>query len=73
MAVRAKFNVDRISRVSADGFEIVLTPVMSGLKENESFYRWTPGGEIKLMTVSAESVKEFEYGKPYYIDFTEAE
>ncbi len=73
MAVRAKFNVVRLSQISSDGYEIVLTPVTSGSKENESFYRWTPSDEIKLMTVNEEAVKEFEYGKPYYIDFTKAE
>lgn len=65
--------VVRISQVSIDGYEIVLTPVTSGSKENESFYRLTPGGQINLMTVNSDAVKEFEYGKPYYIDFTKAE
>lgn len=35
--MRARFTVVRISQVSADGYEIVLTPVTSGSKENESF------------------------------------
>ena len=73
MTVRAKFTVYRIAQVSADGYEIVLVPVTSGSKENEEFYKYTPSGEIKLMTVNVEAAKQFEYGKPYYIDFTKAE
>lgn len=78
MSVRAKFKVGRISQVdgghsSAISTMINLYPVTSGSPENEKFYRYTPSGSIELSTVNAEAAKNFELGKEYYVDFTEAE
>lgn len=74
--VRAKFKVESITPL-VGGDErptpeatIRLRPVVSGSKENEAFYRWTPGGEIVLSTVNGNAVKHFEVGKEYYVDFT---
>lgn len=50
-----------------------LHPVTSGSDENKQFFRWTPGGEISLGTVSKEAGEYFKIGKEYYVDFTEVE
>lgn len=71
-AVRAKFRVESIIKRQS-GSTIELWPVTSGSKENEQFYRYTPGGRIELSTVNDEAAKRFEVGKEYYIDFTPAE
>lgn len=46
-------------------------PVTSGSPENESFFKWTPGGKLELSTVNPEAAKQFVPGKQYYIDITE--
>ena len=76
--VRAKFKVIRIER--SEGWNnineiqtIVLTPVTGGSPENDTFYAATPSGEIKLATVNAKAVKEFDLGAEFYVDFTLAE
>lgn len=68
--VRAKFVVVAIDLVAG---RITLNPVTSGSKENEEFYKYTPGGQIVLDTINEEAIKGFEIGMEYYVDFTKAE
>ena len=76
---RAKFkcvNVDRkgVDENSRDAnADIRFEPVTCGSKENEEFFKWTPGGVIQLSCVNPAVNKQFEAGKEYYIDFTPAE
>lgn len=75
--VRAKFVVDSVTPNGQEseenkGSTVVLTPVYGGSPENESFYKWTPGGSIQLSTINEEAAKQFEVGKEYYVDFTPA-
>lgn len=72
MSVRAKFKVIE-KAITENGEKIKLTPVISGSPENESFFKWTPFGQIEIGTVNPEAAKQFEVGKQYYIDFTKAE
>jgi hypothetical protein len=55
-----------------DASKITLSPVTSGSDENKAFYKWTPGGSIELSTVNTEASKQFDPGKEFYVDFTEA-
>lgn len=77
MNTRAKFIVE--SRTELPGsqgnpiFIINMKPVTSGSKENDSFFKWTPGGSLVLQTVNAQSAEQFKPGKQFYLDFTEAE
>jgi hypothetical protein len=77
MAVRAKFKVvskEPSGGPGAEGCETVkLEPVTSGSAENESFYKWTPGGSISLSTVNVAAAQQFVVGQEYYVDFTPAE
>lgn len=72
MTVRAKFSVQSVLH-SVSGATVTLTPVVSGSKENESFYKYTPGGKIELSTVNPEAAAQFSPGKEFYIDFSPAE
>lgn len=72
MAVRAKFKVETVTH-NVSGAVVSLTPVVSGSKENESFYKYTPGGKVELSTINLEAAKQFIPGKEFYIDFTPAE
>ena len=77
MPLRAKFTVDSIVPISdtdpSEGATIHLSPVSTGSEENESFYKYTPAGNMELTTVDYNAVKQFEVGKSYYLDFTPAE
>lgn len=80
MSVRAKFKVTRLE-LSKNGSELMTTVVMNPVygkvddpeDENGKFYRYTPGGEIKLATVNENASSYFTIGNLYYIDFTIAE
>lgn len=75
--VRAKFTCtgkehNKATEEQNEGFTISFTPVYTGSKENEEFYKWTPGGNIMLSTVNPKAAEQFEQGKEYYVDFTPA-
>lgn len=69
MNVRAKFRCESIEPQTG-GKVVTLRPVVSGSAENESFYRYTPWGEIKLGTVNEAAAAQFVEGAEYYVDFT---
>jgi hypothetical protein len=69
---RCKFYCESVSNY-VSGSSIVLRPVITGSFENDNFYKYTPGGELKLEVVSVEVAKQFEPGKEYYIDISPVE
>jgi hypothetical protein len=69
--VRAKFKVQSTATTESGTFA-TLVPVISGSKENEEFFKYTPSGEIKIGTINPEAAKQFVPGKLFYVDFTEA-
>jgi hypothetical protein len=72
-SVRAKFFVTDIEENTEDGSAtITLAPVVGGSSENDSFYKYTPGGSISLSTINAAAARQFQSGKEYYVDFTPA-
>lgn len=73
--VRAKFLVgsnepNNAVREEDKGNIVKLNAVTSGSPENESFFKWTPGGTIVLETINPEAAKEFIPGAEMYVDFT---
>lgn len=79
MTVRAKFKVTRLSqsehwdKTKGAIHSVHLTPVVSGSAENAAFYAATPGGEIKLDTISDAAAAQFTLGAEVYVDFTPAD
>lgn len=76
--VRAKFRCtgkvhNQATSEQDEGYSISLTPVVGGSKENEEFYKWTPGGSVLLSTVNPAAAEKFEEGKEFYVDFTPAD
>lgn len=69
---RCKF-VCRDKKIDENGATIYMSPVTSGSKENDEFFRYTPAGEIRIGIVSLETARQFEEGKEYYIDISPAE
>jgi len=72
MSVRAKFTCDKKTLSDEQG-EVLFRPVTTGSPENKSFFKFTPGGEIKLTVVNPSALAQFEEGKAYYVDFTDAD
>jgi hypothetical protein len=72
--VRAKFKVTKSEPASGgSGFTITMYPVVSGSKENDEFYKWTPGGQLLLSTVNIAVADQLIEGQEYYIDISKAE
>lgn len=70
--VRCKFRCESKTQY-ANGYEVKFTPVTHGSPENESFFKWTPSGEMRFGTLNEESAAQFEPGKEYYIDISPAQ
>lgn len=70
--MRAKFKVAAITHME-NGAEIRMQPVTDGSPENKEFFKWTPGGEIKIALVKEELVAGIKPGQAFYVDFTPAE
>lgn len=68
---RCKFRCETITLMK-DWAEIELKPVTTGSPENEKFFKYTPGGEIKLQVVDYKTADEFTPGEEYYVDILQA-
>ena len=67
--VRCKMKCSKTEE-NADGTHCVeMFPVTSGSTENETFFKWTPGGQLTLRVLNEQ---HFKPGKEYYIDIEEA-
>lgn len=69
--VRAKFKCTSKEPMN-EGFALRLEAVISGSLENESFFRWTPSGQLLLATVNPQAAEQIQVGQEYYIDITPA-
>lgn len=63
----------RTEYVPCEAWNVYLFPVSGGSEENRQFWNASPGGEIKLMTVNADAVRQFDLDGEFYVDFTPAE
>lgn len=70
--VRAKFKCICKTPLD-DGAEVVMEAVTSGNPENDSFFKYTPMGQLTMGVVNPIAAEQFEVGKEYYLDFTPAE
>lgn len=69
---RAKFKVANISHDASGSARIILHPVYTGSKENETFWKYTPAGFIDITITNPDAITVFEIDKEYYVDFTPA-
>lgn len=70
MKTRCKFKCTNVTAGGTDSdpnYSAEFDAVVSGSKENEEFFRWTPSGALRL-SVCREA--NFEQGKEYYLDIT---
>lgn len=72
MRTRGKFQCFKASRYQGVSREYQFNAVcQDGTPENDRFHKYTPSGTITIM-VDNPNV-EFEPGKYYYVDFSEAQ
>ena len=69
--MRCKVRLESVTK-TMNGCEVILRPVTSGSQENQTFFKYTPYGEIKLGTINEAIVDKMTVGKEYYADFVEA-
>jgi hypothetical protein len=54
-------------------YELIMEPVYNGSPENKEFFKWTPGGEIRLGTINEKAAELFLSGaKEFYVIFRKA-
>lgn len=56
-----------------EGCHVTMVPVISGSKENETFYKYTPSGAITLGIVNPTASEEFTEGDEFYVEFSKAD
>lgn len=67
--VRAKFKCIEKS----ESGQVKMEVVCGGSPENDSFFKYTPSGQLTIGTVNEAALGQFEVGKAYYLDFSPAE
>lgn len=70
--VRAKFKCNHVIKYDGGSEQAFLSVVTGGSEENKKFWKYTPGGEIKLHIDNPEAAKMFEPGCEYYINISKA-
>jgi len=72
MTTRCKFKCDSVTQHQNNQRSVVFFPVYSDVEvsENKKFWQYTPSGKFEMGYIN-ENVN-FEVGKEYYLDITEA-
>ena len=76
MTVRAKFYVKSINHLYTQTPDNVCAEIKLSAaygKDNESWSKYTPSGEISMTITNPAAIDRFELGKQYYVDFVPAE
>ncbi len=71
--VRAKFKVESVLRTASDTGEVTLCAVTGGSEENESFWKYTPAGNLSMHIDNKDAFSQFKPGQEFYVDLTLAE
>lgn len=69
---RCKFKCKSKTEFDDGLANIHMEPVQEGSEENKQFFKYTPSGFFDLTSINPEVAKEFQVGKEYYIDITQA-
>ncbi len=80
MTMRAKFRVIKIETFPEHQQQVLHMSAVShqpfdkdGVSEDNSFARWTPSGELKMVITNPKLKSALKEGEAYYLDFTKAE
>ena len=69
--VRLMFTLDKKTE-TRDGFELEFSAVIGNTKESETFFKYTPYGNLKFGTVNEAAAAPFKAGERYYLDISPA-
>lgn len=69
---RAKVTIESVL-LSTYGETITMKPVTNGTEEDNTYSKYTPSGEIKLLLTNPNLYGKIVPGSKYYVDFSEAE
>lgn len=68
--VRAKFRVVETKKYTEDSGAVSLQAVTGGSTENESFWKYTPSGNIEMHIDNPAALEKFKPQQEFYVDFT---
>ena len=75
-ATRCKFKVTSVTESEGDIVDVLMHPVTSDSdpqSENSTFFKYTPGGEIKFQTLNKAATEDLIPGRECYVDITPLE
>lgn len=67
--IRAKFKVDKITN-DVNGSVLEASPVTCGSSENETFFKLTPFGNLRMGTLNEDAIGQLKQGQEFYMDIT---
>lgn len=78
MNVQARFKCTNIRHIPSSTVgetlaEVSFMAAYNQGKGNESWSKWTPSGDIKMMITNPSAIEAFEMGKEYLLTFAPAE
>lgn len=77
--MRAKFEVRDVSTPYEGAEELTFSAVTDkpfdpdGMSDDNSFSKWTPSGELRMVVTNPNLLGKLEIGQKFYLDFTPAE
>lgn len=73
MSVRAKLSLTSVTEHTWGGKTLKFTTQYdASIPEDQRFQKATPSGTIEMQVDNPAALAQFQLGKSYYIDFTEA-
>jgi hypothetical protein len=79
MNMRAKFRVTEVKTPYEGQEELHWVPVTEspfnehGISEDNTYSKWTPSGELRMVITNPALLGKYEVGDKYYLDFIKAE
>lgn len=70
--MRAKMRLISITDYGTEAKELKFNAVTNGSKEDNTFCRFTPSGELRLYVDNPPAIEGMKVGDSFYLDFTKA-
>lgn len=71
--MRAKVQVESVTKFQGDGEKLVLRAVTNGTPEDNTFSKWTPNATFEMFIQNPDLNGKLLPGQKFYVDFTPAE
>lgn len=73
MQVKAKFQVQLITKHQGGAQTVSMAPVIGGSDENKSWSQYTPSGKLEMYITNPDAYNQFEPGDEFYVTLEKAE